>query len=387
MCRLCQGQKTTKKAVAGRSGRCVCYIIEKGVMVLRRDAIYVVYGEDPQAMVFFALRKLHLAIDPSWRVGIKPNLVVAKPATSGATTSPGLVAGLVQYLQEQGVRDITIMESSGLGQDTKKAFRVSGIEEVARKYRLRLVDLKGTPAQKMNGPHYHGQVFQEALSIDYLINLPVVKAHCQTNITCALKNLKGLIPDSEKRRFHSQGLHRPIAGLNTVLKSDLVIADGIMGDLTFEEGGTPVRMDRILLAQDPVLLDAYVAELLGYQTEEIPYIGLAEELGVGSTQGDVLELNRDLGAAKEFQRDRKVARLTEKVEAHAACSVCYGALVHALERLRASGVKISAPIHIGQEFQGQTGAGIGIGRCADGFSRHVGGCPPSARAIVEFLQR
>ena len=52
---------------------------------------------------------------------------------------------------------------------------------------------------------------------DYLINVPVLKGHCQTNITCALKNLKGLIPNSEKRRFHTMGLHRPISLLITVI--------------------------------------------------------------------------------------------------------------------------------------------------------------------------
>ena len=50
--------------------------------------------------------------------------------------------------------------------------------------------------------------------LDFLINVPVWKGHCQTKITCALKNLKGLIPNSEKRRFHSLGLHKPIAHLN-----------------------------------------------------------------------------------------------------------------------------------------------------------------------------
>ena len=36
---------------------------------------------------------------------------------------------------------------------------------------------------------------------DYLINVPVLKGHCQTRVTCALKNMKGLIPNKEKRRL------------------------------------------------------------------------------------------------------------------------------------------------------------------------------------------
>ena len=32
-------------------------------------------------------------------------------------------------------------------------------------------------------------------------------------MTCALKNLKGCLPDREKRRFHALGLTKPIAAL------------------------------------------------------------------------------------------------------------------------------------------------------------------------------
>ncbi len=37
------------------------------------------------------------------------------------------------------------------------------------------------------------------------------------------------------------GLHKPIAYLNKILKQDLIVVDGIIGDLNFEEGGKPPR--------------------------------------------------------------------------------------------------------------------------------------------------
>ena len=86
-----------------------------------------------------------------------------------------------------------------------------------------------------------------ALDTDFLIDLPVLKGHCQTNMTCALKNLKGCLPDREKRKFHSDGLFRPIAALATYLKPSLVIVDSICRDLNFEEGGNPIHTNRILL--------------------------------------------------------------------------------------------------------------------------------------------
>src|SRR5690606_36606024 len=115
------------------------------------------------------------------------------------------------------------------------------------------------------------EVCAKVLEVDYLINMPDLKAHCQTKLTCALKNLKGCVPDKEKRRFHTLGLHRPIASLNKVIKSDLILVDGIIGDLTHEEGGTPVRLDRAIAGYDPVMVDAYAASLIGYRLAEIPY--------------------------------------------------------------------------------------------------------------------
>ncbi len=78
------------------------------------------------------------------------------------------------------------------------------------------------------------------MDVDYLINMPVLKGHCQTNITCALKKTwKAVYLIRKKRRFHTMGLHKPIAYLNKILKQDLIVVDGIIGDLNFEEGGKP----------------------------------------------------------------------------------------------------------------------------------------------------
>ena len=69
-------------------------------------------------------------------------------------------------------------------------------------------------------------------------------------MTCALKNMKGLISDRSKRYFHTIGLHRPIAALNSIRCADLVIVDSINGDLDFEEGGNPVQSNRMLAGTD-----------------------------------------------------------------------------------------------------------------------------------------
>jgi hypothetical protein len=227
------------------------------------------------------------------------------------------------------------------------------------------------------------------LQADYLINMPVLKAHSQTKMTCALKNLKGCIPDSEKKRFHRLGLHRPIAALNKALPTHLVLVDALCGDLCHEEGGTPVRMDRIIAGRDPVLVDAYAAELLGCRPEEIPYLGLAAEFGVGSASlaaDAVIELNKGAGITGP-QRERETTGLQQWITEQQACSPCFGSLVHALHRLREQGkLTFRAQIGVGQGFRGRHGR-IGVGECTAGFDCHVPGCPPKSGDIKNALEK
>ncbi len=361
--------------------------------MLELNAVYVMYGNEPRAMVREALERVGLSshMKPSMRVGLKPNLVVPKPSSSGATTSAELVEGTIEYLKKHGIHRISILESSGVGHCTSEAYRISGIESVAHRHGIGLFDLKEEGSEEVSYGSFKTRIFKKVWEFDYFINLPVVKAHSQTKITCALKNLKGLIPDEEKRRFHSAGLHKPVAYLSKIVPQDLVIADGIMGDLTFEEGGTPVPMNRILVARDPVLLDAYVCDSLGYRIDEVHHLSMASSLGVGKSDGRklrIIELNKALHVSGVLRREKTVASLARMIDDREACSTCYGSLIHALQRMKGKGKlsSISEPLRIGQGYKDSSGKGIGIGHCTKGFSSQLPGCPPQAVEIVHFLE-
>ncbi|NLI91917.1 MAG: DUF362 domain-containing protein [Peptococcaceae bacterium] len=360
---------------------------------MKPDEIHVIYGTKPVSMVKDLLERMKAAdnMDQGMKIALKPNLVVAKPSQEGATTTPAIVEGIIQYLFEHNMKNISIIEGSWVGDQTARAFKICGYEEISRKYNIPLVDLQRDDVQPVSVQGESLKVCKKALEADYLINLPVLKAHCQTLFTCALKNLKGCIPNSEKRRYHSMGLHKPISCLAKALKVDLNIVDALNGDLTFEEGGNPVRMDRIIAGQDPVLIDTYCCSLIGYTKKEIPYIPLAEQLGVGSgdlTRAHIAEYCEELKTGLTFQPSRKAARLAEKVKSSDACSACFGGLIHALNRLEENGRlrNLKEPIYIGQGFKSKSMSGLGIGSCTSGCSSYVKGCPPSALDIVQFLE-
>lgn len=234
--------------------------------------IYEIFGTNAHAMTRALMESAGAAckIPSGASVALKPNLVVAASPETGATTHAGVLSGAIEYLRDHGFRDISIIEGSWVGDDTGRAFRAAGYEAVGKKYGVPLFDLKRDKTRRVDTPLRPMDICCRALDADYLINLPVLKGHCQTAMTCALKNCKGCLPDREKRRFHSEGLMRPIAALAAALRPELTIVDSLCGDLDFEEGGNPVPTGRMLLGEDPVQLDAYGCRLMGLALEQAP---------------------------------------------------------------------------------------------------------------------
>lgn len=190
---------------------------------MAKNDYFVIQGEDYKQMAICILQAAGLASDigdRKKRIGIKPNILAAKKASSGAVTHPELVDGVLTYLKKEGFFNLVVLEGSWVGDLTTQAVRVSGIYDVCRRHQVPFVDLQKDSFQTLDAAGMPISVCEEALRLDYLINLPVLKGHCQTTVTCALKNSKGMIPNSEKRRFHTLGLHKPIAHLNTVIRQD-----------------------------------------------------------------------------------------------------------------------------------------------------------------------
>ena len=363
---------------------------------MEKNEILVIYGKDPGKMaqkIAEAASLADLIGDRKKRIGLKPNLVVSRPAEGGATTHPEIAGGLIDYLKARGFNNIVILEGSWVGDSTERAFSACGYRRLAQDAGVDLVDTQKDTARVYDCRGMKIEICDSAMAVDFMINLPVMKGHCQTLLTCALKNNKGIMTDREKRRFHSLGLHKPIAHLNTLARNDFILVDGICGDLDFEEGGNPVYAGRLFAALDPVLCDAWAANQMGYEAGEIPYIGLAAKLGVG--EGDpkkaaVRELNSLAETGTAMPRpEGKARRLGAFVQEDKACSACYAALVFALSRIEGDELnrlgRLKGKIAIGQGFRGKGGP-LGIGLCAKGFEASVPGCPPNAVDILAFLR-
>jgi len=356
------------------------------------NRLFIAKGKDPLKMTLDLLNRMNPLKDRSKdiNIGIKPNLVCSSPASEGATTHPEIVEGIIIYLLDNGYKNTKIIESSWVGDSTKRAFEVCGYEDISKKYNIPLFDLKDDDYVTKSYKGVDIQICKTVLDLDYLINVPLIKGHCQTKITCALKNLKGLIPDKEKRRFHTIGLHKPIAYLNTMIKQDLIIADGICPDPYFEEGGRPARLNMIVAGFDPVLMDSYAARVLGYEPDDIKYIGLARDEGVGNYINAGTEMvyiyGEDSSGKSDFKIVPKEKKYLKMIDEADACSACYSNLASAMDKLNEMGLtdNIADQICIGQAYRGYKGY-LGVGNCTSCFEKYLPGCPPKVEDIIKFL--
>lgn len=98
--------------------------------------------------------------------------MVAKPYTSGATTNPQIVEGIIEYLKENGHDNITILEGAWLGASTKERLRYVGIARF-QKYGVKLIDTKDDQVKKVNVDGYELNVCKSVFEYDYLINVPL----------------------------------------------------------------------------------------------------------------------------------------------------------------------------------------------------------------------
>lgn len=359
---------------------------------MKKNEIMMIHGTDYLNMTKELLMRAELAaLIPSKnsKIGIKPNLVSPSEASYGATTHPEIVAGIIEYLMEWGFSNLIMLEGSWVGDKTADSVAVCGYDKITKQYGVPFVDMQKDDYQMVDCAGMELCLCKTPLELDFLINVPVMKGHCQTKITCALKNLKGLIPNKEKRHFHAMGLHKPIAHLNYGIHQHFVVVDNICGDWDFEDGGNPVQMNRIMAAVDPVLMDSYVCSLMGYEKEEVPYICYAEELGVGSGDLDTLEVSKlnDCVSDVKTPETKKILELKDAVEEVESCSACYGYLIPALDLLKQEGLfsKLTDKICIGQGYKGQSGK-LGVGNCTRGFTYSCKGCPPTEQEIYQFLK-
>lgn len=225
------------------------------------------------------------------RVFIKPNIVFWTRACTfpkwGVITTSRVIEDMVILLKERGIDDITIGEGIVADpRDTKTpahAFKTLGYENLNKRYGVRYLNVMERPFRKVDlGSGISLKFNEDILESDFLIDLPVLKAHNQTVVSLGIKNLKGVIDMASRKKCHcadmDKDLHYHIARLTDPMPPTLTVIDGIY---SLERGpGFDGRMHRtnLLIASADILsADLVGSKILGHDPVNVPHLVRAAE--------------------------------------------------------------------------------------------------------------
>lgn len=227
-------------------------------------------------------------VKPGQTVLIKPNIGWDAVPEKGANTHPEIVQRLVKACLDAGAKSVSVFDNSC--DQWQRAYQNSGIEEAARSAGARIVNGKDETLYREvvipNGVKLkHAKVHSLVLDSDVFFNVPVLKNHEGSLMTCAMKNLMGVIWD--RGFYHQTDLHQTIADFLTFKRPTLNIVDAYHPMMrNGPRGKSPddcVEMRTMLLSTDPVLVDAASAKLMSYEINQVTHVRLAAEMKIGSS--------------------------------------------------------------------------------------------------------
>lgn len=249
--------------------------------------VAIVKGTDPVESTVKALGMIGSDVDAVLSQGkpilVKPNYLNSKAPSTGITTDGRVVEGVVKFLRERRVRDVVVGEGSGFG-DTFEAFRVAGVDVVAERYGVKLVDLNRDEFVEVypSNPLSLKKVKVAKTVVEsVIISVPKLKLHRIAGVTLSLKNMMGAL--ASKGVMHAGlSLNENIADLASVLKPSVSVIDGIIAGEGHENSGNPVEMNLVIAGTDPVAVDSVGAAVMGVSPDCVKHLVLAEKKGLGT---------------------------------------------------------------------------------------------------------
>ncbi len=245
--------------------------------------VAIVKGTNPQDMTVEALEMIDAegSLPKEKPVLIKPNYINARHPSTGITTDGRIIEGVVKFLKGHSLNEVLIGEGSGFA-DTIQAFKVAGINSIAEKWNIRLVDLNKDEFIEVTPSNPSAlkrvRIAKTALE-STIISVPKLKLHRMTIVTLSLKNMMGAV--NPKGSMHGR-LNEKIADLASILKPSVAVIDGIIAGQGHETSGNPVEMNLVIAGTDPVAVDAVGAAVMGITPESVKHLQLAEEKGLGT---------------------------------------------------------------------------------------------------------
>jgi uncharacterized protein (DUF362 family) len=218
-------------------------------------------------------------------VVIKPNIGWDRMPIHAANTNPDVVEAVINLAYDAGAKKVVVADGSC--NDPNRCFQRSGIWRKAyaahaevvlpAEHRFRTMRLKGDVLDEW-------PIFTTLVAADKVINVPVAKHHNLAKYTAAMKNWYGVL-GGRRNRLH-QNIDTSIADLATFMRPTLTIIDAMRVLVRNGPQGGNVDdtrvMNTIIASVDQVAADAFGCTLIGQHRDNLPYLKMGHERGLGT---------------------------------------------------------------------------------------------------------
>lgn len=127
------------------------------------------------------------------------------------------------------------------------------------------------------------ELYDEALTADVFINVPVAKHHGLTDLTLGLKNIMGIMGGN--RGYIHRNIDTALSDLNSYVKSHLTIIDATRILLDHGPQGGNLKdvktLNTVIASSDIVAADAFATTLFGLKPQDITTTVTAYKRGLG----------------------------------------------------------------------------------------------------------
>ncbi len=262
-------------------------------------------------------------VTPGMKIVIKANLVAGRPPEDAVTTHPALLSALSALLTERGAKVVIgdspggVYNSAYLNRIYQRCGVTAALEHGAalnRNFEVKEGRLEGAAVAR---EFKYTAYLDEA---DAVINFCKLKTHGMMGMTCAAKNMFGIVPGSVKSEYHYRynnpmDFARMIVDLNRAKPARLHIVDAVVGmEGNGPTAGTPRPIGCLLAGKNPHTLDMICAEIIGLIPACIPTILAAQQMGLAPENPDEIATNQpwEPFCIPDFKNIRNADRLLKQ---------------------------------------------------------------------------
>ena len=249
-----------------------------------------VTGEDPAQITKEAIRILggmESFVSKGDNVLVKPNIGWDRTPQLAACTNPDIVKSIVELCFEAGAKEVTVLDNPC--NPARRTYSRSGISKAAKEagakvpypndHKLKKTALQGESLKEW-------EIYSDFIETDKIINVPATKHHSLSRVTLGMKNWLGAC-GGNRNQLH-QGLDAAMVDLAAFFKPALTVLDAYR--VLFRNGPQGGRLSdvkefkTVVAGVDYVAIDALGSTFLDVNPQELRFLQLAQERGLGESQ-------------------------------------------------------------------------------------------------------